>query len=170
SGHEASIDKGDQDRGQAGEKGSDEREKRAEEGQQHERHHQRHTHYDQGEADQQGVHETDQGYAAYIAGEGGEYPRAHLVEALSSPLSDQADEPIPHLPPVLQEEEGQEHRDDQPRNYLGEDDGPALHALGQGTAVLAQAVESLVHPGLDLSLAEVERRLGQLVTDLLHAV
>src|SRR5215212_158904 len=91
----------------------------------------------------------------------------HVVPAA---LPYESQDPGPHLLAVLEQEEAQQHGDDQPREQLAEQDRAGSEPPRERAAVRAQPLEALVDAVADVALAEVERRLRQLVRRLPHTI
>ena len=120
--------------------------------------------------DQDGVDEAHHGNPADVAGERGVDAVAHLVRVGAAALAHQAEHPCPHRRSVFEKEERQQHGHDQAREHLAEQNRAGTQAARQRAAVLAQRLQALVDTIAQIPLAEVERRLGELIRRLADAV
>src|SRR3954447_17886688 len=88
---------------------------------------------------------------------------------------DQANEPIPHLATIFEEEEGQQESDDEAGEELADAHRAAVQAARHAPAAAGSSLlDGVVHTLVELLPAEVERpvreHVGGLANAVLHAL
>ena len=163
-------DERDEHGGGADRDGADDGEERGEEGQHRQRHRQRHPDDQQRDADQDRVDQGDQRDAVDVAGQHAPHPLAELLRAGPPLRAEEADDPAPHAPPVLDEEERQHERQQDRREQVQGRERTGHGAARELLAAAAlEALDAVVDRLVDLGLRHAERpqHLARLAAALL---
>ena len=122
------------------------------------------------DCDQNGVDEPHHRDTADIAGERGVDAVAHLSASPRLPLRTRRSTQAHISAPSLSRKKQSSTATIKPVSHLAEQNRAGTQAARERPAVLAQRLQPLVNAVAKLSLAEIERRLGELIRRLADAV
>ena len=151
-------DERDEHGGGADRDGADDGEERGQEGQHRQRHRERHPDDQQRDADQDRVDQGHQRDAVHVAAQHAPHPLADLLRAGRAAGAEEADDPVPHAPPVLDEEERQHERQQDRREQVQRGERAGHGAARELLAAAAlEALDAVVDRLVDLGLRYAER-------------
>jgi hypothetical protein len=150
-------DQGHQHGDRPGEERADDGDERAQEHQRRQGHHQRHLQHGQADADEHRVEQRHDDGRPDVGDQRAPGAAGRLVDEGAGVPGKQADQPEPDGPPVLEEEEQGEQRQDEPGHHLADRGGGRDRAGGEGLLVVHQGVLRLGDRVLELPPRDRER-------------